>query len=686
MGRKIEISDGNILKLQEAITKAQPDDVIYITKDLTLNLDQYVTPLPTATTSTVSIPFSIIGQPSASKGSNAKIHIGSTGNPLTVPLVSGKFWEGKHAQVTFKNISLHMDLTPTESHYGGYVCFGEHCVFANCDAEGSIISDSDSINEISPFIGRSVDNLDMDNCTNNCIVSLPSCESVGGFVGSTAWGNANIVDCVNNVSIRGLSYIAGIVGMIAVNNLYIKGCVNKGNIDAYETNAAGISGSADCWDNCVIRNCYNSGIITTYNTEEAEIEGDATWVGLGGILGQIQCELPNGGLYSCVNYGNIIGTELCKHLGGIVGHLEGGEVVDCVNFGSVQYGGMIGGIVGGAASSYTSPINLSLLKRCVDKGSIYGTWRGVGGIAGSVYGFTTVEDCRVCAMVDTIEADTEEVGGIVGMVQWDYNIGRPDREEWTTIRNNVACAEFVKVNHDSLADNGLDYVHRILGRFLPDQFNPDIVIEPWNPWNTIADKFLLLENNYAMPTVTLVGNNSNILEGYEYDHFYNIQSSGVYPEPGAVVKHSDPDYGANRLNGADVAEFDPAHPLPNSLLECMYGYIPPIITATLCGFNHGDGVRPGCFTVGLYADDGTTLLAKATNDSKGIMKLPLISPSLAHPGSKCFWVRRVRNSNNHVLNYVESFPVRVWVTQDDKGKLNHYVCYSMMLGEPNFLI
>ncbi|GHU72380.1 hypothetical protein AGMMS49992_08220 [Clostridia bacterium] len=683
MGRKIEISDGNILKLQEAIENAESDDVIYITKDLSLNLDQYQTAMPTATKNGTlgDVPFSIIGKPSASKGSDAKIHIGSTGNPLKVSLVGNDPFPEKYASVTIKNISLHMDLSPTVAAYGGYVCTGLRCAFVNCDAEGSITEDSYGGSQVSPFIAHCFD-LDMVQCTNNCNVTLPNGAMIGGFAGHPHY-IANIVDCVNNGSIIGGYQIGGIAGRLVSENLFMANCINNGDMEVGYSSCGGIAGLMSFNENCIIKNCCNTGKITTHAPDGDEEWLD--WADTGGIVGEFYANETNGGLYDCVNYGNITGTRFCKLIGGIVGHLEGGEVFDCVNYGSIRNGGNIGGIVGGATSFWTGhSIVPTIIKRCVDKGSVYGTWCGVGGIAGSVYCDTTVDDCRVCTMVDTIEGETEEVGGIVGMVQYTADVGAYVNEGLAIIRNNMAFAKSVKVNHIATANDGLDYVHRILGRFLPDQLNPDMDLPAWA--SDFGDKFLQLDNNYALQSVALAGNNSNILEGYDYDHFYNIQSGGVYPEPGAVVKHSDPDYGANRLNGADVAEFDPAHPLPNSLLECMYGYIPPIITATLCGFNHGDGVRPGCFTVGLYADDGITLLAKATNDSKGIMKLPLISPSLAHPGSNCFWVRRVRNSNNHVLNYVESFPVRVWVTQDDKGKLNHYVCYSMMLGEPNFLI
>ncbi|GHU74216.1 hypothetical protein AGMMS49992_15030 [Clostridia bacterium] len=695
------ISSGDILELRAAIENAQPGDVIYITKDLTLNLDQYATALPKDTTASTNvvdgtIPFSIIGQPSASKGPGAKIHIGSAGNPLTVSLVGGvgsrvNFF----ASVSFSNISLHMSLSLEDygvddgkvvrgySGYGGYVCCGENCVLVNCDAEGSIIGDGGQKGLISPFIGVSYKKLEMDRCTNNCIVSLPSYFEIGGFVGDAQCQYASIVDCVNNGSITGLSRIAGIASYISSDNLYIKGCVNKGDIDNDYGESAGIAGLMYSGINCVVKNCNNSGKITNHIT--GGTDENALWVDIGGIVGRLIVDSPNGGLYGCVNYGEIIGTTFCKHLGGIAGHVEPGEVVDCVNYGSIRYGGMIGGIVGGAASgSYNNPTLPSLIKRCVNRGSVYGTWRGVGGIVGSAYASTTVEDCGVCAMVGTIEADTEEAGGIVGMVQYDDYLGFYIHEGLTTIQNNVSCAQFIKVNHVLTANNGTDYVHRILGRFLPDQLNEEINTDMWGP---VGDKFLLLKNNYALPSVTLVGNNSNILEGYELDHFYSIQKGGVYSKPGVTVQHDDPDYGANRLNGADATEIDPAHPLADILFPCMYPDLGPIvIPARLsCGGNRAK-YPAGCTSVGLFWPDGKTLLATSTNDENGIMNLTVPESVFIGFGSYCFIVKRIRSSRSRWLNYIESFPVYVYITRNGNSHAKASICYSMMLGEPNFMV
>ncbi|GHU75892.1 hypothetical protein AGMMS49992_20670 [Clostridia bacterium] len=682
------ISSGDIRDLQAAIENAEPGDVIYITKDLTLHLDDYETALPTLTTSGFgnSIPFSIIGQPSASKGPNAKIHIGSAGKRLKVPLVGGNrtgwYDTAFFASVTFENISLHMTLSPTEHFFGGYVCLGENNVFVNCDAEGSIVNDSVDIGYISPFIGDSWGTLYMNHCTNNCKVSLPSCRYIGGLVGSIGGDTNTIVSCVNNGSIRGFNQLGGIASGIYCDNLYMENCVNKGDIDAVYVEGGGIAGFIWCEINCIVKNCYNSGTITTQTTSITD-----GWVGLGGIVGSIEMGAPNAGVYSCVNYGDVVGRGVLKRLGGIVGSLWVGEVMDCVNYGSVRNGGMIGGIVGCATSGvYQGSINPSLIKRCVNKGNVYGTSHGVGGIAGCLYGDVTVEDCRVCGMVDTvdtvvtIEANSQEVGGIVGMVQLDVDIAWTDisYEATTIIRNNLASAGLIKVNNASLADNGLDYVHRILGRFLPDQLNPDPLVPP-----NVGDKFLLLENNYAFPSLKLVGNNSKILEGYELDHFYNIQKGGVYPKPGVTVQHSDPDYGANRLNGANANEIDPAYPLAKIMFACMYPINVVIPARLTCGGDRGK-YPAGCMTVGLYRPDGKTLLATATNDENGRMKLTVPESVFIGFGKYCFLVKRMRTSRNWLTNYTETFPVYVYISRNSKGGATSSICYSMMLGDPNF--
>ncbi|GHU73496.1 hypothetical protein AGMMS49992_12250 [Clostridia bacterium] len=672
------ISSGDIIDLRNAILAVTEGDTIYITKDLTENLGAYTTivfydDLP---------HFSIIGKPAKAGG---RIHIGQDvdGKRMKVALMEGSWQWPVSADI--ENIELHMEITDPASSVG-FIDYGYNCRFYNCVTEG-YIKYQDQRGPVSPFIGMAKGAFEMNNCVNNCDLDVPNSDHVGGLAGSVLklpsdpYQTARFTNCVNNGNITGDAAVGGIVAYFEdYNECYIEDCTNNGDITVTQGQVGGIVSFLSVYEgnkSQIIR-CRNNGTIKI----PLDIEYFNDFNDMGGIVGyagswQSEAKVS---IHECVNYGDVFGMTIQNNTGGIAGIIDGNtDIVQCDNYGNIWNGGMLGGIVGFARCSYED--SYALIQRCFNRGSVHGDMYGVGGIAGLIYGNTIVEDCGVCSVVKTIESASEGVGGIVGAVTYTDYLGYDGVSGLTIIRNNVASTEYIKVIHDAASPgDGNDYVHRILGQFLPDQDNPD------PPNYPDLNSRLLLENNYAYPPMLLIGDNGSITDGFKHDAFYNHGAGGVYPSPGVTINSKGPDYGADQLNGGDPIDVDPAHPLAPYMLECMYGYIPPIITATLCGFNHGDGVRPGCFTVGLYADDGTTLLAKATNDSKGIMKLPLISPSLSHPGSYCFWVRRVRNSNNHVLNYVESFPVRVWVTQDANGKLNHYVCYSMMLGEPNFLI
>lgn len=147
------------------------------------------------------------------------------------------------------------------------------------------------------------------------------------------------------------SYIAVLVGYVSKGE--ISGItVQSGSVDSASEFVGGIVGIAD----------YDVKIVECENY--ANITGNSY---VGGIFGCIMnAPTADGYIQKCSNFANIRCTG--KYAGGIGGHLNGGTIAACANYGDIE-GTYIGGIVGFVSQDYGS----TCLKNSFTCGNIEGT-------------------------------------------------------------------------------------------------------------------------------------------------------------------------------------------------------------------------------------------------------------------------------------------------------------------------
>lgn len=200
-------------------------------------------------------------------------------------------------------------------------------------------------------------------------------------------------------------YSAG--GIAAYLEGTITNCRNEADIEG-SYGAGGIA--AECWKGGVIDNCTNEGVI----------RGE----GAGGIAALND----SGQIRNCINTGKIMGTVAAA---GIVASLQGGYIVQSVNYGTVQavfYGNneekvYCGGIAGNNNSGY--------IIGCGNSGDInsvgseigygnFGEGAGLGGIVGISDNGTLVADYNT-GKIGREGTNANYAGGIVGY-SYDYMV------------------------------------------------------------------------------------------------------------------------------------------------------------------------------------------------------------------------------------------------------------------------
>lgn len=156
------------------------------------------------------------------------------------------------------------------------------------------------------------------------------------------------------------SYIAVLVGY-----------VNKGEISGITVQSGSVDSASD----------YVGGIvgIADYDVKIVECENHANITGkgyVGGIFGWIMnAPTADGYIQKCSNFANIRCRG--KYAGGIGGHLNGGTIADCANYGDIK-GTYIGGIVGFVSQDDGS----TCLKNSFTCGNIEGTDNRSGLVVG----------------------------------------------------------------------------------------------------------------------------------------------------------------------------------------------------------------------------------------------------------------------------------------------------------------
>ena len=172
--------------------------------------------------------------------------------------------------------------------------------------------------------------------------------AVGGIVGYMR-NDGTITNCSSNSTVSGTSFVAGIVGFCN-KNCYISYNENKGIINNTGDYTGGIVGNFG--NNSDIFRCHNSGTITgtrfvggiigsgstnaniseVYNDGEITGSTDKKGDGTGGIAGRIY---NNVNINNSYNTGNVSSEGSNSKVGGIVGYLNQGTIINCYNIGEI---------------------------------------------------------------------------------------------------------------------------------------------------------------------------------------------------------------------------------------------------------------------------------------------------------------------------------------------------------------
>lgn len=137
----------------------------------------------------------------------------------------------------------------------------------------------------------------------------------------------------------------------------------------------------------------NLGLIDSY------ISG---FMNIGGIVGY----LDGGTVINCYSDSYIDGSD---YVGGVVGQFKSGTVTNCYNMGYIRGSSGVGGVVG---------LNYAELKDCYNSGSIKGYYHpsSIGGVAGINDG--TITGCYNTGTVDgTKGSSSQRIGGVVGFLR-----------------------------------------------------------------------------------------------------------------------------------------------------------------------------------------------------------------------------------------------------------------------------
>ena len=240
--------------------------------------------------------------------------------------------------------------------------------------------------------------------------------SVGGAVGEAFQSEISGISVKSTVAnSSGNNYTGGVVGYFDDGKTAVKSCSFKGDIAGGDY-TGGIVGEINKLGQ--IRQCINYGNVQGGNRT-------------GGIVGKILNIDDEPWVNECANVGNVSGNHF---VGGIAGYIsaDGNEAKDwtkiakCGNYGSITAssdgGGCVGGIVGKCDSDKIR------VNHCANHGKITGngTFKGIGGIAGSLGKDATAlneldnVDVYNCANTGTIEsncAGEAHMGGIVGYLE-----------------------------------------------------------------------------------------------------------------------------------------------------------------------------------------------------------------------------------------------------------------------------
>lgn len=279
------------------------------------------------------------------------------------------------------------------------------------------------------------------NCVN--VGTLQAKKVVAGIYGFQAGGSnagtVRFVGCVNRGNLTGTPDIySGIGGIYGMENkacanlaLSFENCSNFGAITGNEICVGGIYGRTTT--GATTKNSVNYGALTGVSSGK--------YSRIGGIAGNSYSKLTT--FENCQNFGAI---QTGNNLGGIIGQAElGCTITGCTNYGSVSdtvnnAGGIVanaakvvtitdtanyGAVSTGTAAGFIGTGGATVtMQNCLNAGDISGTSH-TGGFVGWTNGVYTLTDC---VTIGALSNTGNNIGGVGGVISND-----------NTVLKNVYC-------------------------------------------------------------------------------------------------------------------------------------------------------------------------------------------------------------------------------------------------------
>jgi Divergent InlB B-repeat domain/FG-GAP-like repeat/Putative peptidoglycan binding domain len=287
--------------------------------------------------------------------------------------------------------------------------------------------------------------LTIENSRVSSAISASNSQSVGGLVGnfySDQGGEDLITGSVfsGTISADGSQSAGGLMGYLeadANENILFSSSSASGNISGGSDNGNSATGglighylfSGDA--KLTISNCHFSGAQITDGDSNSGNDS------VGGLLGWFDNESDDFSQKNIIiqsySSGNVISHGNTCYAGGLVGQLinNGGCVGSClggfdvlessssgaVTGGSLDAGGSVGGLVGSIGSANGVSVNFLAASSSVS-GAVSGDG-DVGGLAGSAYGSTSIQNFTADMPALTVGNDSEGSGGLIGYYEDD---------------------------------------------------------------------------------------------------------------------------------------------------------------------------------------------------------------------------------------------------------------------------
>ena len=241
-------------------------------------------------------------------------------------------------------------------------------------------------------------------------------DSYAGGIAARMGGNAQIIDCVNNATVKATvnndvdavytAYAGGMTGQ-AEGSTKITGCTNNGTVDGDSDKANAYTGGIAGYTKggVVIENCLNTAALSVATDRAADADVLA-FARAGGMVG---CIDSGSTLNGCYNTGAVTATTTGEkpgqpHAGGMVGavmaQIADATITGCGNAGAISATGKNNVFAGGIAGEAAVADRTLTVSHCYSTGSIafngdpnYGGTGGIVGRAVQSSGTFMISDC-----------------------------------------------------------------------------------------------------------------------------------------------------------------------------------------------------------------------------------------------------------------------------------------------------